>query len=206
MESDFQTSFIPKKPMIEESTVTSRPAVGFLTILSIFIFISVALASGGLYFYKNILNQNITDMQGTLKLAEGRLESDKIQALQLLDKRLRSANEVLLNNHIAVSPIFDALAKSTLKNIRYTKFGYDLGTDQNSKVNIKMSGQAVGYRSIALQSDIFSTNKNIIDPVFSNLTLDNKTGNVMFDLAFSVDPTFVDYKQMLKTQSSNTQN
>ena len=66
------------------------------------------------------------------------------------------------------------------------------------KVIIKMSGVAVGYRSIALQSDLFTRNKNLIDPVFSNLTLDN-TGNVLFDLEFSVDPSFVDYKQMLLT-------
>jgi len=66
-----------------------------------------------------------------------------------------------------------------------------------------MNGVAVGYRSIALQSDLFSTKdigKNFIEPVFSNLTLDDK-GNVIFDLEFSVDPSFVDYKQMLLTQS-----
>ena len=76
-----------------------------------------------------------------------------------------------------------------------------------------MSGQSVGfgkntgYTAIALQSDLFSSDKYkkyIIDPVFSNLSLDDK-GNVLFDLEFSVDPTFIDYKQMLKTQSSNTQ-
>ena len=69
-----------------------------------------------------------------------------------------------------------------------------------------MSGQAIGYRSIALQSDLFTTRdegKNFIDPVFSNLTLDAK-GNVLFDLEFSVDPSFVDYKQMLSTEESST--
>lgn len=205
MESDFQTSFIPKKPMIEERAVASRP-VGFLTILSIFIFVAVGVASIGLYFYKGIVDKNITDMKATLNLAQGRLESDKIQNLQLLDKRLRASNEVLLKNHVAVSPIFDALSKTTLKNIRYTKFSYDIGVDKNSKVNVKMSGQAVGYRSIALQSDVFTKNTPyLIDPVFSNLTLEDKTGNVLFDLTFSVDPTFINYKEMLKTQSSNIQ-
>ena len=61
-----------------------------------------------------------------------------------------------------------------------------------------MSGLAVGYRSIALQSDLLAKEKNFIDPVFSNLVLDEK-GNVLFDLEFSVDPSFVDYKQMLLT-------
>ena len=66
-----------------------------------------------------------------------------------------------------------------------------------------MNGVAVGYRSVALQSDLFPKNRNIIDPVFSNLVLDER-GNVTFDLDFSVDPTFVDYKEMLKRASSTT--
>jgi hypothetical protein len=58
----------------------------------------------------------------------------------------------------------------------------------------------LGYRSIALQSDLFTQNKNLIDPVFSNLTLDN-SGNVLFDLEFLVDPSFVNYKQAFLTES-----
>jgi hypothetical protein len=59
-----------------------------------------------------------------------------------------------------------------------------------------MSGQAIGYRSIALQADLFTKNKNLIDPVFSNLSL-NEKGNVIFDLEFYVDPNFINYKQTL---------
>ena len=204
MEQDFQTSFIPKKPMIEERAVASRP-IGLLTIVSIFFLVTIVLASGGLYFYKGIMSKNLLDMQNTLNLAQGRLELSKIDQLQLLDKRLRGANEVL-SNHVATSPIFNALSSVTLKNVRFTKFSYDLGADKKAPVVVKMSGQAVDYRSIALQADIFSKNAPyLIDPVFSNLSLDDK-GNVLFDLSFSVDPTFIDYKEMLKTQSTNTQN
>jgi hypothetical protein len=59
---------------------------------------------------------------------------------------------------------------------------------------------AVGYRSMALQSDLFAQNKTFINPIFSNLTLD-QSGDVLFDLDFSVDPSFLNYKQMLLTQS-----
>jgi hypothetical protein len=89
-----------------------------------------------------------------------------------------------------------------MKTVRYTKFSYVLGTDKKAQIIIQMSGQAVDYRSVALQSDLFNTKdeaKNFINPVFSNLTLDDK-GNVLFDLQFSVDPSFVNYKQTLLTQ------
>ncbi|MFA6076931.1 MAG: hypothetical protein WC735_02545 [Candidatus Paceibacterota bacterium] len=213
MEPNFQTSFIPKKPMVVERVVTTR-SIGFFTVISFFILFSVLLATGGLFFYKGILAKDIVKMENDLTLARNRFEPSKITELQVLDRRLRASTEIL-SKHIAITPIFEALSAITMKTVRYTRFSYSFGPDsssqggnekdtKNSKVLIKMSGTAVGYRSVALQSDLFTTKdegKNFIDPVFSNLTLDDK-GNVLFDLEFSVDPSFVDYKQTILTQES----
>ena len=198
MEPNFQTSFIPKKPMVEERATPAR-SIGLFSIIAIFALFSVLLVSGALYFYKGILAKNITGMQNNLTLAENRFEPSKIAELKVLDKRLRAASEIL-NKHIVVTPIFQALQAVTMKTVRFTKFSYEVGDDPKSKITVKMSGMAVGYRSVALQSDLFAQNKNLIDPVFSNLTLDN-SGNVLFDLQFYVDPSFVDYKTMLSTNS-----
>ena len=198
MEPNFQTSFIPKKSMIEERAVVTR-SVSFFTILSIFILFAVLLASIAIYFYKGILLKNITQMENTLNLAKNRFEPSKITELQILDKRLIASSEIL-SQHIAISPIFQALEVLTMKTVRYTKFSYQLGDSKDIKVMVKTSGIAVGYKSVALQSDLFTKNKNLIDPVFSNLSLDN-SGNVVFDLEFSVDPSLVNYKTMLLTES-----
>lgn len=198
MEPNFQTSFIPKKPIIKDRVVVARP-VGIFFIASLFILFTVFLATGGLYFYKGIVTKQIADMQNNLNLAENRFEPSKITELQVLDKRLNASSEIL-TQHISITPIFNTLEQITMKTVRYTKFSYDLGTDKNSTVNVKMSGLATGYRSVALQADLFAQDKNLINPVFSNLTLDN-SGNVLFDLDFSVDPSFVNYKQTLLTQS-----
>lgn len=198
MEQNFQTSFIPKKPILKESTVSARPVSIFL-IISLFVLFTVLLATGGLYFYKTIEVKNIADMDKTLSLARNRFEPTKIVELQTFDKRLRASSEILAK-HVTVTPIFNALEQITMKTVRFTKFSYALGTEDKPTIEIKMSGVAIGYRSIALQSDLFAKNKNLIDPVFSNLTLDN-SGNVIFDLDFSVDPAFVNYKQKLMTQS-----
>jgi len=198
MEQNFQTSFIPQKPIVKERTSSSQPVSIFL-IISLFVLFAVLLATGGLYFYKGVMEKSITNMENTLNLAKNRFEPAKIAELQVLDKRLRASSEIL-SKHIVTTPIFDVLEKLTMKTVRYTKFSYELGTEKNISVKIKMSGQAIGYRSIALQSDLFTKNKSLIDPVFSNLTLDNN-GNVLFDLEFSVDPSFVNYKQALLTES-----
>ena len=196
MEQNFQTSFIPKAPMIEHRAEPARP-VSFFTIISIFVLFSTLLSSVGLYFYKGIVTRNIAKMENDLNLAKNRFEPEKIAELQVLDKRLRGASEIL-SGHIIVTPIFEALQAVTMKTVRYSKFGYSI---QDSKVLVKISGTAIGYRSVALQSDLFAKNKNLIDPVFFNLTLDEK-GDVVFELEFSVDPTFVDYKQTLETTGS----
>jgi len=202
MEQNFQTSFIPKKPIVRESA--PRQSVGFLTLISIVIFFTMVIASGGLYFYKESLVNNITKMEEQLDIAKNRFEPTKISQLQILDRRLRASNKVLAG-HIAISPIFKVLSEITMKTIRYTKFSYEIGTTSKDKILVKLTGQAIGYRSVALQSDLFTKNKNLIDPIFSNLALDDK-GNVVFDLEFSVDPSFVDYKQMLLTQNENVTN
>ena len=139
-------------------------------------------------------------MKNSLKTAQGSFEQSKISELQLLGKRLSVAGE-LLNSHVAVSPIFSMLNGITMHTVRFTKFGYDLGTGPKANVDVKMSGIAVGYRSVALQSDLLAQNKNIINPVFSNLNLD-ASGNVLFDLEFSVNPDFVNYKKSLVTPQS----
>ncbi|MDE2399599.1 MAG: hypothetical protein KGL67_01130 [Patescibacteria group bacterium] len=203
MEPNFQTSFIPKKPMVEEHVRAPRP-IGLLTIISIFILFTVLLASGALYFYKGIMTRNIEGMKANLHLAEQRFEPSKITELQKLDKRLGAANQVL-SKHIAITPIFQALQAVTMKSVSFTNFSYDFGEGANSKINIKMSGVTLGYSNLALQSDLFAKNKNFINPVFSNLTLNDK-GNVAFDLNFSVDPSFVDYKTMLLTENQDNGN
>ena len=203
MDQNFQTSFIPKKPMVEKRVTSSTP-ISFFTVISIFIFFAMVLGTGGLYIYRESLKKNITTINNSLILDQKGFEADAISGLQTLGKRLTSANTIL-SNHIEVSPVFKVLQDLTLKSIRYTKFSYSIG-DKN-QINISMSGQSVGYsantgyKAIALQSDIFATSKDMIDPVFSNLSLNDK-GDVLFDLQFSVNSSFVNYKNNLSAKDS----
>jgi hypothetical protein len=201
MDQNFQTSFIPKKPIIEKRATSSRP-VGIFTIISFLIFFSILVASAGLYLYKGIITKKISSMKTSLELSKHKFEDTKISQLQLLDRRLRGSTDIL-SKHISVVPIFKVLESVTMKNIRYTKFSYTVNTEKETKINVKLSGQADGYRPIALQSDLFTTKgKSLIDPVFSNLVLNDK-GSVMFELSFSVDPSFVNYKKNLLAEGDD---
>ncbi len=199
MEQNFQTSFIPKKPIIEDTTKSSTSS-SFFVIITVLIFVTVVLAYGGLFLYSNILTKNITAKKEQLDRANERFEINRINELKLLDKRLKAGGKVL-DKHISISPIFEILQKITMKTVRYTKFAYEV-TDKG-EINVKMNGQALGYRYIALQADLFSKEKNLIEPVFSNLSLDDKS-NVNFDLTFAVDPSLVDYEQKLQRETPSS--
>src|SRR5690348_3321327 len=125
MDQNFQTSFIPKKPIIEERVVYARP-VNIFTVGASLILFAVLLGSGGLYFYKGTLKNEINKKAQDLELAKNRFEPARIAELQVLDKRLRASNEIL-TKHIAISPIFKALEGVTLPSVSYTHFSYILG-------------------------------------------------------------------------------
>lgn len=203
MEQNFQTSFIPKKPIVESETTTrTPPRMGLFTIISIFLFIISAVVAGGFYLYEKKLAQDILKLDQDQTKSNERFEESKKNELALFDKRLQVANS-LLNKHIAVSPIFETLSKVTLKSIRYTKFSYENDVEKNGLIKIKLSGVTKLYMDIALQADVFNSEKNFIDPVFLNM-LPNDKGDITFDLEFYVDPAFVDYKEVIKFNQEET--
>jgi hypothetical protein len=190
MDTNFQTSFIPKKPLAEDR-VPQSSSMSLLSLIAMLILVVALALLGGVYWYRSNLSKNLISMNASLDAARNSFEPSLITELQTLDKRITAANQ-LLDSHIVISPIFAALEKNTLKSIQFTKFSYALASDKGN-VNVRMSGKARDYASIALQSDQFSKVREIKDPIFSNLVLDERTGLVAFDLSFSVDPSLVKY-------------
>ncbi len=198
MEQNFQTSFIPKRTIVKER-VAMPSSIGFSTVVGMLILFAVVIGTGGLYFYKGVLAKNITEMEGNLNRAKNRFEPAKIAELEELDRRLNAASEIL-SRHTMVTPIFEELSNTTMKTVRFTSFDYSEPTETVPRVTVNMKGVAIGYRSVALQADLFSANKKFINPIFSNLQLDEK-GNVRFDLSFSVDESFINYRQNILTKN-----
>lgn len=189
MDTNFQTSFIPKKPLAESSTPVVHETSLFSFIATL-VFFAMIVAAVAMYFYQNALAKSIASDSASLVAARNSFEPALITQLKTLDRRLTDAN-VLLRNHIAVSPIFAALQGVTLKSVQFTKFSYSTPSDPSAPITVRMSGRARDYSSIALESDELATNKSIHNPIFSNLTLDERTGTVTFDLVFTVDADLV---------------
>lgn len=186
----FQTSFIPKKLITSESR--DKEPKSFFSMITLFLFISSLLISGGLYVYKTYLTKQQSSLSSSLSITRNSFEKETIDELELFDRRTESAKQIL-SNHIVLSPMFAILGEITIPSIQYTTFEQSTN-DKGFLVNIE--GVARDYRSIALQADMFNSAKGLSfkNVLFSDLTKD-KNNNVSFNLKFNVDPSLLSYEK-----------
>jgi hypothetical protein len=201
MESKFQASFIPKKP-ITVSSESPRRGVSFLSLAGVILLLVTIALSVGVFLWKAYLDKSISSMSGQLQSAEATFDPSTINQLIQTDKQIETA-KTLLSQHVAFSAFFDLLSQITLKSVRFNSFSYSMS---NQKININMSGQANSFASVALQSDVFAQNsKYIQDPLISNLALDSSTGNVNFAFTATIDPSLVSYSRTLSQTTDAVQ-
>lgn len=204
MDQEFQTSFIPKKTLSPETPSVSRgSSFGLVNVVAFIIMIVSLLVAGGAYLYRDTLSQRVNEMKLSLERAQNIFEPEFLQELQTFDKRIQAA-EKILENHIAVSPIFEVLQEITLPTVRYIDFTYEIDALNPNVVHVSMSGEAVSYDAVTLQADLFSKNRFIRNPIFSNFSL-ARTGNVEFDLMFDVSRSLVNFEQKIERSTLNQQ-
>lgn len=187
------TSFIPKKDFTSQDKKTSY--IGFATIVSILIFVLVLFSAGGVFFYKQYLEGQIVNKSIVLGKEKGGLDLNVIQELSRFDRRLESTSK-LLNQHITLIPLFKFLEENTLKGVKYSGLSFYA---EKGVLYLEIDGEASSYATVALQSDILGNNKNIIDPIFSDLGV-NPDGNIKFSLEAKLDSRLISYRSNLNEE------
>lgn len=193
MESKISTSFIPKKNLNTAPMRDKGSSIGIVFLITLIIFISAIALAVSAFLYQQFLLQDIDRKKISLERARAAFDPNLIQELNRLDARIEASGNIL-EDHRAVSSLFDLLETITLKSISFDNFIYK--TDEAGRASIIMDGRASSFSSVALQSDVFSDNKFIEEPIFSNLNLDNK-GNVIFNFAAFVNPQLVSYRNFI---------
>ncbi len=121
MEPKFQTSFIPKNPIVPgQSGIPVVKTYNILAVIATILFIITLLLSGGLFAYKRYLTQQIDQLTADLSKVQANLEPQKVQELVNANSRIISARN-LLNEHTAVTQLLMILQQLTVKNIQITK-------------------------------------------------------------------------------------
>lgn len=192
MDPRFQTSFIPKKPVIAATGKVATPISLFSLIATIFFIIGIVL-TGGMFFYKQLVLKQIETGKTELNAAKGAFEPEVIKDLVRIDSRLTAGN-ALLTNHVAVTPLFDFLSSVTLRSVRFKDFTFTyLASD---KIQVQMKGQAQNYASVALQADLLSEQTSLTGTVLSDMTLE-PTGTISFNVVTTVNPSLVSYSSIV---------
>ena len=196
MEPKFQTSFIPKRPIgsSQSSGNDTIRSTNIFSVVATIVFIVTILVSIGLFFYKNILTNQIADADKSIVAARADFEPEKIQELIDANARIASVKD-LLENHIVVSKVLVLMQDLTVRKMRFTELDY---VNKNNDPTINITGEVQTYNALAEQQDVFLNNEFMKDPVFSDFNLGDN-GYLSVKFSSRLDPSLVSYKKMVES-------
>lgn len=232
MEPKFQTSFIPKKPIMPVGGAASgvglnvprRKHTGaslFMT-LSTILFIASLTGVAGAYLWKNILNAAQTTYKQQLDTRVKQFNPDLIDSLKRANVKIDTAKQ-LLNNHIAMSKIFGIIGSLTIENVRFTSLNVTTssanqssgnpvssGNASSNGISVTMKGLGANLSAVAFQSDVLGRLdqyglRNIVkNPILSDPSTDATNGSVAFGFSATIDPGSLSYEKAVSTAASSS--
>ena len=125
MEPKFQTSFIPKKPIVsqEGSGIKVIRSTNIFSVIATIMFLVTVIISGGLFVYESVISGQIDQGKKDVEAAREAIEPEKIKELIDANSRIVSSKK-LLDNHIASSQILILFQDITIKRMRFMLISY----------------------------------------------------------------------------------
>jgi hypothetical protein len=201
MEPKFQTSFIPKKPIVTDMGGNSTAGVvhetNIFSLVSTIVFAVTVLVSLGLFGYKIILNKQIAQADTDINTARAAFQVDKIKELIDANDRIVSS-KLLLEKHVNVSKLLYLFQDLTVKRIRLLKLVY---SNKSGVPTVELNGESLSYNALADQSNIFAQNAYLKNNQFSNFT-PQENGNIKVDFMSTVDTSLLSYKKAIEALST----
>lgn len=200
MEPKFQTSFIPKSPVLssgKEPSTESTKSVSLISIIAMILFIVSVVLSGGVFFYKKIESKAIIDLKEALALEKASFNESGIKDLILVSDQMKAVKD-LLDKHLILSNIFVVMQSSAIDNIKFTEISFE--TLNEGFVKVSFEGEATSYEHIAKQAELFKSTGFLNDVSFYNMEID-KDGVLVFEGFMSVSIKDTSYKEILKKLS-----
>jgi hypothetical protein len=193
MDFKSSTSFIPKSPIEGRPSYTRKgikknPTLSLFFLVSFALFVTVVLIATGLFVYNITLERGIESKEQQLTQARASFEPAIIEELVRLDRRLNVARSIVYN-HNSISLFFAFLEDQTVQSLQFSDFEY---TASAERPQIKLKGRSINFNNLAQQAEILNNEHRILNPVFSNLNLD-EAGGVEFEVSAELDRNMVAY-------------
>ncbi len=137
--------------------------LGVLMFIAILFLVVVGVVYGGVYLYKQKLEESLDGLTRELSQLEEDLNTKDIQEIARVDRGLRTAR-ALLAAHIYSSNLFSLLEDHTLASVYYTKFEYAL------EEGVSLGGRAGDFLALHRQLKEFRS-----VPLITRVTLEDIT-------------------------------
>lgn len=212
METKFQTSFIPKKPIASipnQALGAHHAGASLFMIFAVILFIASLGGIGGVYAWKQILLKQQASQKQELVDREKQFNVDLIEHLKQVNIKIDLGKQILAR-HLAVSQIFGIISQMTIESVRFMSMTLSAPVDPGKDIELTMSGYGANLPSVAFQSDVLSQleryglRKIVKNPILANPNLDPTGSTVSFNFTASIDPTALSYEKAVNGESSNT--
>ncbi len=213
MDTKFQTSFIPKKPLLSDQNVIKRGSGGtsVFMFVAMIIFVASIAGVGFTFLWKQVLIKSQKSLVEELAKKEASFDVGLIERLKKANNKIDIGAQ-LLQRHAAVSEVFDIVSLLTIQGVRFTNFDFSASDAMNSQASggdlkIVMKGIANNFSSVAFQSTVFGQSesfgnrKPLKNPVLSDLVLD-PTGKVNFTFTAYVNMDDIKYEKTLNLDNN----
>jgi hypothetical protein len=217
METKFQTSFIPKRPLVSVGGAAAgagfapnrprRTGSAFFNASVLLFIVSLGLA-GGMYAWKSVTLANQDDLKLQLAERQKQFNPDLIAELKGINVKIDAAKQ-LITRHLAISNVFDVISKMTIEKVRFNSLDLTGPNTQSNDIKISMNGYGIDLSAVAFQSDVlgeleqFGLRNIVKNPILSNPVLE-ATGAVSFGFSASIDPTTLSYENSVSGTASSS--
>ena len=214
METRFQTSFIPRKPLVPASSSMS-PAPHHHTISGLFVSIATALlvisllSVVGAYLWKSYLTSAQASYRTELTAREQQFNVQLIQQLESASVQINLAKQVLAD-HVAASQVFPIIGDLTAENVRFMSLDFTGPATPQGDSKITLSGSGQSLSAVAFQSDVlgmlsqYGLSNIVKNPILSD-PAQNEDGSVGFNFSATVDPSALTYEKVAANAAGQTQ-
>lgn len=207
METKFQTSFIPRKPLVPNSSAATPPqssdhASGFLVLIGMVLF-GLSVASGIVVFgWEKVEKSNIEKNKVQLEVNKKQFGSD-IEFLKKFNTKINLTKR-LVEGHTAISEVFTIINSLAVDNVRFSELDFQVPNDpRKDKIELKLKGEALSFPALAYQSDVLAETDKLVDASVADLMLGEK-GIISFGLSGVIPLDKILYKNQFAPAATTT--
>jgi len=170
MEKPQGTSFIPQSPVRASKKTPGVRRVYLFTYITLIFFFGTLLAIAGVFFWDLSIDQQLSKVKADLALERESFNQADLEQVRELEKRMNTAYGIL-NRHVSVHSIIDALEKTTLAPVQLLTLDYI--KDTNNTLELSVTASAPDFNTSIFQREVVSGSNILAGAEFSEIAFTN---------------------------------